>query len=89
MNLSIYETKRLTENRLVAKGEGGYGGVGLGIQGYQMQTITYRMDKKQVLLYNTRNYITQGTKIIHNEKACKKYVCITESLCYTAEINLL
>ena len=43
----------------------------------------------KVLLYTTRNYI-QCPMINHNgkeyEKACL-YICITESLCYTAEIN--
>ena len=30
---------------------------GLGAWGQQMQAITYRMDRHEVLLYNTRNYI--------------------------------
>ena len=37
----------------------------------------------KVLLYSTENYI-QNPVINHNEK---EYICITESLCYTAEIN--
>ena len=45
-----------------------------------MQTITYRMDKNKVLLYNTGNSI-QYPVINHNGKECEKeYICITESL---------
>ena len=45
----------------------------------------------KVLLYSTGNYI-QYPVINHNGKECGKeciYICITESLCYTAEINTL
>ena len=64
-----------------------------------MQTIIYRMDKQHVLLYSTGKYI-QYPVINHNGIEYKKeyiyiyiyihtyiYVCITESLCCTAEIN--
>ena len=41
----------------------------------------------KVLLYSTGNYI-QYPMINHNGKEYEKeYICITESLCYTAEIN--
>ena len=43
-----------------------------------MQTIKYRMDKQQFLLYSTGNYV-QYSVINHNEKECKKeyvYVCV-------------
>ena len=52
-----------------------------------MQTIIYRMGK-QVLLYSTGNYI-QYPMINHNAKEYEKriYLCITESLCCTAEIK--
>ena len=43
----------------------------------------------KVLLYSTGNYI-QYPVTNHNGKECEKgcmYVCITESLCCTAEIN--
>ena len=49
-NEHIYETETdsQTENRLViATGEGARGRKGLGIWGWQMQTIMYRMDKQQ------------------------------------------
>ena len=40
-----------------------------------------------VLVYSTGNYI-QYPVISHNGKEhAKEYVCITESLCCTAEIN--
>ena len=62
---------------------------GLGVWDQQMQTGIYRMDKQQVLLYSTGNYI-QYPVINHNGKEYEKesvYICITESLCYTAVIN--
>ena len=41
----------------------------------------------KVLLYSTGNYI-QSLVINHNGKEYKKeYICITESICCTAEIN--
>ena len=54
-----------------------------------MQTIIYRMDKQQgPILYSTGNYI-QYPMINYNRKEYQKnvYICITESLCCTAEIN--
>ena len=63
-----------------------------------MQTIIYRMDKQQVLLYGTGNYI-QCPVISHNEMNMKKniymYMCVyiyvykMESLCCTAEVNTI
>ena len=78
MNLSTKQKQIDTENRLVvAKREVGRGGFGLGVWDKQMQTITYRMNEQQGLLYSTGNYI-QNTGINHNGK---------ESLSCTAEIN--
>ena len=53
-----------------------------------MQTIIRRIDKQQVLLYSTGNCI-QYPVINHDGKEHEKEcICsITESLCYTAEIN--
>ena len=53
-------------------------------------TIYKRVTNKD-LLYSTRNYIPYPV-INHNGKEYKKkrmyiYICITESLCYTAEVN--
>ena len=61
---------------------------GQGVWDQQMQTIIYRMDKQQVLLYSTGDYI-QYPVINHNGKNMKNnvYICITESLCSVAEIN--
>ena len=44
----------------------------------QMQTITFRMDRQQGLAV----YVTQGTI-----SGLLGYMCITESLCYTAEVG--
>ena len=45
------------------------------------------MDNNKVLLYTTGNYI-QYPVINHNGKEYEKvYMCITESLCYTTEMN--
>ena len=43
------------------------------------------MDKQQVLLHSTGNYI-QYPIINHNGKEYE-YICITESLCYIPETN--
>ena len=51
-----------------------------------MKAIVYKMDKQQVQLYSTGNYI-QYPVINHNEKEYEKYIFITESSCCTAEIN--
>ena len=57
-----------------------------GVSRYKLFHIEW-MDNK-VLLYSTGNYI-QYPGINHNGKEYKKnvYICINESLCYTAEIN--
>ena len=76
------------ENRLiVAKGEGGGGGMDweFGISRHKLLYIKWI---NKVLLYSTGNYI-QYPGINHNGKEYKKniYICITESLCCTVEIN--
>ena len=80
-NEHIYETE--TDNRLVTKGEGGEGG----------NNPKYRIDKRQShILCSTGNYYIQYPVISHNGKESEnKYmcVCVTESLCCTAEINTL
>ena len=52
------------------QGGGGWWGDGLGVWDYQMQTIIYRMDKQQVLLYSTGKYF-QYPVINHNGKKQK------------------
>ena len=47
--------------------------------------LVYMDWTNKFLLYSIRNYI-QYSVINHNEK---EYICITESLCYAAEINTL
>ena len=91
MNLSTKQS-RLTdiENRLVvAKGEGGGGRMEweFGISRCKL-LYTEWIDNK-VPWYSTGNYI-QYPVINHNGKEYEKknvYLCITESLCCTAEIN--
>ena len=61
-----------------------------------MQTILYRMDKQQVLLYGTGNYI-QYPVINHNERNMKKDMCVRVCIymyikrnhCCIAEINTI
>ena len=71
MNSSMKEkqTHRHREQTCGCQGVGV--GEGLGVWGQQMQTIVYRMDKQQVILYNTGNY-TQYPVINHNGKEYEK-----------------
>ena len=62
-------------------------GDGLAAWDRKIQTIIYRTDKQKVLRYSTGNYI-QYPLINHNGKEHEKdYICITQSLCHTAEIK--
>ena len=89
-NELIYETETDSdiENRLVvAKGEGGEGGKDseFGISRCKLLYIGWINNK--VLPYSTGNYIPYPA-INHTGKEHKKeYICISESLCCTAEIN--
>ena len=70
----IYETETdsQTENRLmVAKGEWGRERDGLGVWGWQMQTITFRMEKQQGPNDSAGNCI-QYPMINHNGKEYRK-----------------
>ena len=73
---------------MVAKWESRGGGMGweAGISRCKLLYIEWINNK--VLLYCTGNYI-QYPEINHNGKEYKKnvHICITESLCCTAEIN--
>ena len=53
--------------------------------------MIYGMDNKKVLLYSTGNYIQYPVINRNAEEYENKciYVCITGSLCCTAEINTL
>ena len=92
-NEPIYNRNRLTniENRLLfASGEVNGGGMDreVGISRYE---VFYTQWINKVLLYSTENHI-QYPQISHSEKEYKKeciniYICITESLCRTADIN--
>ena len=55
-----------------------------------MQTIIYRMNKLQVLLYRRGNYIEHFVKTIIEKNMKSMYVFIykTELLCCTVEISI-
>ena len=75
---------------MVAKGERGGGGMDWEFGVSRCKLLHIKWINNKVLLYSTGNYI-QYPEINHNEKEYKKnvYICITESLCHTAEINTL
>ena len=89
-NELIFETDSQSENRpVVAQGERSWGMDGARVWGEQMQTVTYRMDKQQgPTVQHGELYSTPWDKNT-TEKNMKKnvYMCITRSLCYTAESN--
>ena len=68
------------------QGGEGWGRDGLGVWGQRMQTIIYRMDKQQGPTVQHRELYSISCDKPYG-KEHKKYVCITESLCCTAEIN--
>ena len=79
------------ENRLVvAKGEGVGGGMEWEFGVSRCQLLYLEWINSKILLYSTENYI-QYPVINHNRKEYLKkeciYICVTESLCCTAEIN--
>ena len=68
---------------MVAKEEGGGGGMDWEFGISRSKRLYIGWINNKALLYSTGNYI-QYPVINHNEK---EYICITESLCCTAEIN--
>ena len=74
---------------MVAKGEGVGGGMDWEFGMSRCKLVYIGWINKKVLLYSTGNY-NQYPVINHNGKEYKKknvYMCITESLCCTAEIG--
>ena len=73
MNLSTKQkqTHRHREQTCGCQGGGGRERVGLGVWDQQMQTIIYRMDKKQGPIIQHREYI-QYPVISHNGKEYEK-----------------
>ena len=68
---------------------GDWGRDGMGGWGSRCKLLYMEQISNKVLLYSTENYI-QYPMINHNGKEYKKknaYICVTESLCCTAEIN--
>ena len=87
-SLKQKETHRQREQAWGCQGNSGWKRDGLGVWDQQIQTIIYRMDKGQVLLYSIGNYI-QYPVTNHNEKEYEKYAYMTESFCSRAESNTL
>ena len=92
MNLPMKQkqTHRHREQTCGCQGRGEQGREGWGVQNQQWQTNIQRMDKQQgpTVLHRDIQYPV----INHNGKEYEKeyiYICITESLCCTAEINTL
>ena len=86
-NEPVYEaeTDSWTPGLWLLRGAGGKDRLGVWHQ--QMQTLTYRLHKPQDPTLQHRNYI-QYPEISHNGEDYKKeYVCITELLFCSAEIN--
>ena len=74
---------------MVARREGGGGGLYWGFGTSKGKLLYIKCINNKVLLYSTGNYI-QYPVINHNGKEYEKEyvcVCVTESLCYTPEIN--
>ena len=74
---------------MVAKGEGVGGGMEWEVGVSRRKLLYIECINNKVLLYSTENYI-QYPMINHNGREYFKknvYICITESLCCTAEIN--
>ena len=90
-NEPLYETETDSqrENRLVvAKGVGNGGGMEREVGVSRCKLLYREWINNKVLLYSTENSIEYSV-INHNGKEYLKkvYICITESLCCTAEIN--
>ena len=72
---------------MVAKGEGSWGGMEWEVGVSRCKLVLVEWINNKVLLYSTGNYI-QYPVINHDKKECIYiYICITESLCYTAKNN--
>ena len=73
---------------MIAKGEGVEGGMEWEVRVSRCKLLHIEWINNKVLLYSPENCI-QYPMINHNEKNIKKiiYICITESLFCTAEIN--
>ena len=89
-NEHIYETETDSQTKttdLWLPGVGGGGGMDWEFGISRCKLVYIGWINNWVLLYSTGNYI-QYPVINHNGKEYEKeYMCITESLCCTAEIN--
>ena len=91
-NEPIYETETDLQTQRtdlwLPRGRGSGGGMEWEFGISRCKLVYIEWINNMVLLYSTGNYI-QYLVINHNGKECKKciYICITESLCGTTEIN--
>ena len=77
MNLSTEQKQSHRHREQTCSHQGG--GVGrdeLEVWSQYMQTITYRMDKQQVLLYNTESCIQYPGIKHHGKEYKKEYMCV-------------
>ena len=89
MNLSTKQTHRHREQTCDCQGGVELGGMEWEFGVSRCKLLYIEWINNKVLLYSTGNYI-QYPVIKHNGKEYEKDVCIciTESLCCTAEINV-
>ena len=85
MNLSVKQTHRCREQTCGCQERGMDGEFGIS----RFKLVYIGCINNKVLLYGTGNYI-EYPEVNHNGKEYLEknvYICITESLCYTAESN--
>ena len=75
---------------MVAKRERGGEGMDWEFRVTRCKPLHLEWIQNKVLLYSTGNYIQSlGIKLMENNIKKNVYMCITESLCCTAEINTI
>ena len=67
--MNLFTKQKQTHREQTCDCQGGRGGEqdGLGVRGWQMQTVTFSMDKQGGPMYSTGNY-TQSPGIDHDGK---------------------
>ena len=85
----LWNRNRLTESKLVVAKVGGQRG-GLGVWDQQIETSICRMNKQQEYSVQNRGLYSVSCDKLQWERIWKIiYICITESLCCTEEINTM
>ena len=94
MNLSVkqkqnYRHREQTGGSGVggSKREGFGGGMGYKVGVRRCKLLYRELISNKVPLHSTENYIQYPDKPYGKEYIKKEYICLTESLCCTAEIN--